>query len=135
MAALGRAATVAPENIAVRYATFLTPLHVGLLILAAPGLSRLGQRAPRAAGAASLACAVVLIAHQFASGALVIAAADANRRMLADFKAGLRTPAMRETVHPHLEIAERIESRLQHDGYFQSELHLPAPPQRPSAPP
>lgn len=124
LAALGRTGEAAADHVTARYASFLTPMHVGLLILALPWLERLAAGRPRAAAAAVLGAALMLFANQVVAGVLVIRGADANRNAVAAFKAGSRDPALRAVIYPRLERAERVEARLSRDGFFQRELHL-----------
>jgi hypothetical protein len=108
----------------------VTPMHVGLLMLALPWAGEL-WRANRTAAQALVAALVLgVLAQDVLMAVKVIRASDVNRNLIADFKAGLRTPAMQVTVHPDLARAEAVYAQLQRDGRFQQELHLkprPAP--------
>jgi hypothetical protein len=65
-----------------------------------------------------------MLAQHVVFAAKVIRASDVNRNLVADFKAGIRTPAMSATVHPNLAHAQAMYERLERDGLFQRELHL-----------
>ena len=47
MAAVGRTGATAPDQVPMRYAVFLIPLHVGLWILVLPYIRRAMERRPR----------------------------------------------------------------------------------------
>jgi len=128
MAAVGRSPSDQPWMVSVRYATLLTPLHLGLLILACPYLARLRDRRAGLVDTAAAVVAILMIVHQSASGLLVIRAADVDRAMIADFRAGHRDEAMRATIYPDLDHAAAVSARLRRDGRYQGEWHLPADP-------
>jgi hypothetical protein len=131
MAGIGRAGLEDPANMPLRYAVFLAPLHVGVLMLALPYAYEL-WRANRVAAEALVAAALLLVAAQNTYVARnVIQASDVVRTIIADFKAGRRTPEMPRFIHPDLALAEQIYAGLERDGLFQHELHLkPAAPSR-----
>ena len=131
MASLGRSDLEDPANVPLRYAVLVTPLHVGLLMLLLPWAGELW----RANRTAVQGLAAVLLLALFAQDAVmamkVIRAGDINRNLVADFKAGLRTPQMTLTVHPDLARAQAMYDKMAKDGLFQRELHLkPKPPAR-----
>jgi hypothetical protein len=131
MAGLGRAGLEDPANVPLRYAVFVAPLQVGLLMLALPYAGEL-WRARRGAAQAVVAAILLLVTLQdTVMAAKVVRASDLIRNTVADFRAGRRTPEMRTFVYPDLTRAEQDYARLRHDGLFQRELHLkPAPPPR-----
>lgn len=120
LAALGRTGFDAPSNVPLRYAPFLTPMHVGLLILALPWVARL----PRWTLPAT---AALILAQQAVMGLAAVRTTDVNRQLIADFRAGERRPDMVPTVSGDLSHAERIYGRLAAQGLYQRELHLAKP--------
>lgn len=117
MAGLGRADGVQPTDVPLRYALFVAPLHVGLLMLALPLVRR--SRRPRLIEASLAAAAVALVAHQALMGAAAIRTTDANRRLLTDFRQGVRSAQMSPAIHPDLAHAAAIEARMRRDGLFR----------------
>jgi hypothetical protein len=128
MTGLGRAGLIAPDLVPMRYAVLLIPLHAGLWILALPDIRRLLAGRPRAAAAAVLAAAGLMLAHQAVMAVFAIRTADANLRLVADFRQGRRTPAMRSGVYPDLDAAQALAQGLRRDGYYQRELRPDPPP-------
>jgi hypothetical protein len=124
MAALGRAGPEEPSNVPLRYAVFLAPLHVGLLIRALPIVAILRERSRAATDGLLALGAVVFVAHQMAAGVFAIRTTDVNRAMIADFRGGQRYPRMTQTVHPDLARAQAISNRMRRAGLYQREWHL-----------
>lgn len=118
MAGLGRSGETGTEA-PLRYALLMTPLHVGLLTLAGPWIAR------RLAWPALAAAAIVLLGQQLVMAHAAIATTDVTRALLAQFKAGQRTPAMAERLHPDLAHAAAIQARMDAEGLYQHELHRP----------
>jgi hypothetical protein len=48
--------------------------------------------------------------------------ADANLRVIADFRAGRRTPAMVPTIYSNPAAAQPLSDRMRRDGLYQREL-------------
>lgn len=120
MAGLARADGAQSSDAPLRYALFLVPLHVGLLMLAAPLAARLRVRHRAAVDGALAACALALVGHQMVMGAAAIRTTDVNRQLLAEFRQGVRTAQMSPTIHPDLAHAAAIDARLRHDGLYRS---------------
>ena len=99
LAAVGRAA-IDGGDIPLRYATFLTPLHLALILTAAEAARRRPWPAP-----AWAALAGFLLVGQVVVGHAIVEVAARNRALIADFEAGKRYPAMTSTVHPDLDHA------------------------------
>lgn len=117
MAALGRADQGPPSEVPLRYAVFLTPLQVGLFILALPVAARWpGRRA----AVAALGLAGVLLAQQLAAGLYVVRTSDMIRRTLADFDAGQRRPEMQALVSGRLDEAAQVTARYRADGLYRT---------------
>ena len=102
LAAGGRAA-IDGGDIPLRYATFVTPLHLALVLAAAQAARHRPWPPP-----AWPALAGVLLIGQALAGHAIVEVAARNRTLIADFEAGRRYPAMIPTVHPDLDHAWRI---------------------------
>jgi hypothetical protein len=121
MAGVARTGVIAPDMVPMRFAVFLIPLHAGLWILAAPHLRRALERRPRATAGAVAAAAALMLAHQGVMAIYAIRTADANLRVIADFRAGKRNPAMRAMIYPDLDGAWRVAARMRRDGLYRHE--------------
>lgn len=128
MAGLGRSGLENPYNVPLRYALLVAPLHVGLLMLAAPYAGALWRRKPRLTQALAFAVLLAVFAQNAAIAVKVVRASDVMRNTVADFHAGRRTPLMLTFVYPDLAHAEAISDRLTRDDLFLYELHLKPPP-------
>jgi hypothetical protein len=128
MAGLGRSGAPDALNVPLRYGVLVTPLHVGLLILALPFAGEL-WRANRGAAEALVAAVLLLaLAQNAVMAASVVRISDAYREAIADFRQGRRWPEAAVYVHPDLARAERAYAALARDGLFRRELHLKPPP-------
>lgn len=125
LAAFGRAGNATDDVLVpIRYAVFVTPLHVGLLLLAWPAILRQRGNASRRrfVEIGIAAAAVVLVAVHVATGQ---AAADTTRVMrasLARFAAGEQTPDMRRVVFIDLEQARRDFDAIRSAGLYLDTL-------------
>lgn len=119
MIALGRVGRADAGDVPLRYAAFLTPLHVGLLMLLLPYVARW-----RLAGPALAAVALLFVAQQAVMGLAAIRTTDVNRKLIGDFRQGQRYPAMVPTVHHDLDHAAAVYGRLDAAGVTRR----PAPP-------
>ena len=128
MAAVGRTGITDPLAPPLRYAVFVTPLHVGLLILALPWLARRRAARPGAFDLAVAAVGVLALGQLAVMGHAAVRTTDVNRQLIADFRAGQTTPAMTATVHPDLAHARALSDRLRREGLYQRELHLAPQP-------
>ncbi len=122
MAGVARTGVLASGVAPMRYAIFLIPLHVGLWILALPHLRRALGRWPRSIAGAVVASAALMVVHQGVMAVYAVRTADANLQVIADFRAGKRTPAMVPTIYPDLRAAWPISDRMRRDGLYQREL-------------
>lgn len=118
MAGLGRAEGAGASDTPLRYALFLVPMHVGLLMLAMPMLARF--RRPHVTSGAFAAAAIVLLGHQAVMGLAAIRTTDVNRQLIADFRQGLRSPQMTPTIHTDLTRAAMLDDRMRRDGLYQA---------------
>lgn len=119
MAAIGRSGAEAPRDIPLRYAVLLTPLHVGLLMLAAPGLQLRWVRRPRTAQALLATAAILMVAHQAGAGAFVVRTSDIIRARVAAFQVGDRSAPVLATVYPDADKAAALLSRMRAQGLYQ----------------
>ena len=128
MAGLARTGEMTPVLMPLRYAVFLIPLHVGLWVLALPYVRRAWAARPGMANLATIALAIGLLGHQAVMGVFAVRTADANLRVIADFREGRRTPIMTATIHPDLAKAQAISDDLKRRGLYQTELRRDPPP-------
>lgn len=127
MVGLGRTGAQDPYNVPLRYTLLVTPLQVGLLMLAAGPAGRLWAERPRLLQALSLAALLGFFAQNAAMAVKIVEASDVIRYTLVDFQAGGRAPRMLTLVYPDLAYAEKMSARFRRDGVFQHELHLKPP--------
>ncbi|MBS0361675.1 MAG: hypothetical protein JSR98_09860, partial [Proteobacteria bacterium] len=127
MAGLARTADMTPALMPLRYAVFLIPLHVGLWVLALPYLRRAWTARPGLANLSTIGLAVALLGHQAIMAVFAVRTADANLRVIADFREGRRTPIMTATIHPDLAKAQAISDDLKRRGLYQTELRRDPP--------
>lgn len=124
MAALGRTGLDDPSNVSVRYQAQLVPMHAGFVIFAAPYAARAWAARPKLVEAGALAAAVLMLAQQAVMGASLVRISDAQRQVIADFKAGRETPEMLVRIHPNLEHARVMQARIDAAGLYAGELPL-----------
>lgn len=122
MAGAGRTGLIAANMVPMRYAVFLIPLHVGFWILALPYVRRAWIQRPGPVAGAVVGLAVVMLVHQGVMAVFAMRTADANLRVLADFRNGKRSPQMLTTINPDLGEAQALALRMQGDGFYQREL-------------
>jgi predicted ABC-class ATPase len=65
---------------------------------------------------------VLMVVHQGVMAVYAVRTADANLRVVADFRAGKRTPAMVPTIYPDLAAAQPLSDRMRREGLYQREL-------------
>lgn len=128
MAGLGRSGLEDPYNVPLRYALLVTPLHVGLLMLAAPYVGVLWRKNARLTQAVCLLALLAVFAQNAVIAVKVVRASDIMRNAIVDFHAGRRTPLILTLVYPDPHRAEAISDRLTRDDLFLYELHLKPPP-------
>lgn len=119
MAAVGRNGAGLPTEVPIRYAVFLTPLHVGLLILASPLLQAFVLKRPREGQALMVAAALVFTLHQLGAGVFVARTAEINRARIAAFKAGDRSPPVLAVMYPVAAKAEALLARMAKARVYQ----------------
>lgn len=119
MAGLGRADAAAAADVPLRYSVLVTPLHVGVLILALPAISRFRRARPAAAQACGVALVLALCAQDVVMARSALAVSDMIRRVAAEFRAGGGGPAVQAVVYPDLAKARRISDEMRERGLFQ----------------
>ena len=124
MAGLGRSGLEDAHNVPLRYGLLVSPLHAGLVMLAAPYVADLWRRNRDMAQVLCLSVLLGVFAQDVAMAVKVVRASDVIRYAVADFHAGLRRPEMLTLVHPDLAYAEAVSDQLSRDDLFQHELHL-----------
>ena len=122
MVGVARTGVLAPDVAPMRYAVFLIPLHVGLWILALPYLRRAWERWPGSMARAVVAAAALMLVHQGVMAVYAVRTADTNLRVIADFRAGRRTPAMIPTIYSDPGAAQPLSDRMRREGLYQREL-------------
>lgn len=119
MAAVGRNGADLPTDVPLRYAVFLTPMHVGLLILAAPMLQAFVLKRPRGGQALLVAAALIFALHQLGAGVFVARTADINRARIAAFKSGDRSAPVLAVMYPDAAKAEAMLARMAQARVYQ----------------
>jgi hypothetical protein len=128
MAGVARTGATAPQLPPMRYAVFLAPLHVGLWVLALPYLRQAWEKRPARWEAAVVAAAAVMLLHQAVMTVYAVQTADRTLRVVADFRAGRRTPQMTATIYPDLGKAQALAGAMRREGVYQRELRPDPPP-------
>jgi hypothetical protein len=128
MAGAARSGLIAPDMVPMRYAVFLIPMHVGLWILALPRLRRDWERRPKPMAGVVAAVAGLMLVHQGVMAVYAVRTADANLRVIADFRAGRRSAIMRTMIYSDLDKAQALSERLRREGLYQRELRPDPPP-------
>lgn len=122
MVGVARTGVLAPDVAPMRYAVFLIPLHVGLWILALPHLRRAWRARPTVMEGALVVAAALMVAHQGVMALYAVRTADANRQVIAEFRAGDRSAQMRTTIYPDLAKAAALSARMRAEQIYQREL-------------
>lgn len=119
LAAAGRRDLLPEVDVPARYAILVTPLHAGLLLLAAPAILRRYERHPRFVALGLVGALGFMLLQQAAVGLVVIRAAERTREAIALFHQGERTPEMLQLVHPDLAHAQSKFDEMRRRGVFQ----------------
>ncbi len=123
LASFGRSEVDVDLRVPVRYAVFVAPLHVGVLLLAWPRvLAALGPMRQPALYRAAVAVALALTVQQYAAGEAAVRTTAAMRSTLTRFAAGEETADMRTVVYVDLS-----QARRDLDAIHAAGLYLPAP--------
>jgi hypothetical protein len=128
LAGLARTGDMAPSLVPMRYSVFLIPLQVGLWVLALPYVRRAWAARPQAAQAATIGLSVFLLAHQGVMALYALRTGDINLRVVADYRRGVRTPAVMTVIYPQFAKALAVSDGLKRRGLYQSELRRDPPP-------
>jgi hypothetical protein len=120
LATVGRVDIEPDVRVPVRYAVFVAPLHVGLLLLAWPFIGRLRERAStrRFVNAAALGVGVLLLAQQVVSGEAAAATTRSMRATLDRFAAGEESEEMKTVVFVNLTQARRDLNAIRAAGLY-----------------
>ena len=118
LAAVGRVDVDADVRVPVRYAVFMAPMHIGLLMLLWPRVAAHGETARRGLQGLAIAMAVVLLAQQVVVGQAAVATTAAIRGTLARFSAGESTPDMTTVVYVDLAQARRDQNAIHAAGLY-----------------
>lgn len=118
LAAVGRSSMLPEVDVPVRYTILVTPLHAGLLLLAAPTIVRIWERRPRLASLGLIAALALLLVQQVVVGMVIVRAAERARQTIAQFHLGERTPEMLQLVHPDLMHVDMRYADMRRRGVF-----------------
>lgn len=120
LASIGRSDVDADLRVPVRYAVFVAPLHVGLLLIA---WRRLGARLQEARAhllqPLAMALAALLVVQQVAAGQAAVRTTAGMRTTLARFAAGEDTDDMRAVVFVDLSQARRDLNAIHAAGLYR----------------
>jgi hypothetical protein len=104
----------------VRYSVLLAPLHVGLLWITSPWLTRLWSNRrswPAVAVGITVAC-VLLLAQQVAAGEAAVATTRRMRATIERFEAGETDPTMTSVIYVDLNQARRELAMIRGAGLY-----------------
>ena len=118
LAAVGRVDVDVDVRVPVRYAVFMAPMHIGLLMLLWPRIAARGDRHRRGLQGVAVAMALVLLAQQVVAGQAAVATTAAIRQTLARFSAGEVTPDMTTVVYVDLAQARRDQNAIHAAGLY-----------------
>jgi hypothetical protein len=132
LAAMGRRDIAEVVVVPGRYAILLTPIYLGLFILALPWIGRQWQARARRMQQVVVIGFAALIGQQMAVGQVVTRRADAVRSTITQFHQGDRDPAVALIMHPDLNHAEAVCVEMRRRGVYH---HHWFPGSRQKAPP
>lgn len=118
LAAVARKDVTELVDVPARYRIYVTPLHIGLLMLAAPWLERQWALRRRMAELALVACLSVLLVQQVLVGKVAAAAGGRARDTITAFHQGARSPDMDWLIYPDLGHAEAICEEMRRRGIY-----------------
>ena len=120
LAAVNRADIPAEVLVPVRYSVFVTPIHVGLLLLAWPSVVRAWMAASRRrlVEAGMIVAAAALLVQQVAVGQVAAATTRTMRATIDRFVAGEQTDDMTSVVFINLEQARRQLNAIRGAGLY-----------------
>jgi hypothetical protein len=119
MAAVGRVDESADVVVPVRYAIFMSALHVGVVCLIAARLTLDWPAARRWVTVVAGVAVVVLLGQQVAAGASALRSSVTVRGRIAAFNAGQRTPEMLQLIHRDLNFAARMTDEYRRRGLYK----------------
>ncbi len=118
LAAIARKDVSEAVDVPVRYRIYLTPLHIGLLMLALPWLNRQWHERRRWVEAGFVVCFALLIIQNVLIGQVAARAAQQTRDTITQFHQGGRTADMSWIIYPDLHYAEAVCRKLQSRGLY-----------------
>jgi hypothetical protein len=118
LAALGRRDIAEAVIVPGRYSLLMTPLKLGLVMVALPWLERRWSAWPRAVEAGCMVLLAVLLLKQVAIGQVVADAGRHLRATITQFHEGARTAEMRLLIHPDLRRAESLCLQMRQRGLY-----------------
>lgn len=118
LAAVGRRDINLDIDVPARYAILLAPLHVGLLLLAAPAIAKTWGDRPRQVASGLAAALAVMMVQQVLVGTVVVRAAERARHTITLYQQGQRTPDMLQWIYPDLEKAAAVYAEMRRRGIF-----------------
>jgi hypothetical protein len=122
LAAIGRVDVATDRQMPIRYSIFAAMAQLGLLIAAAPWLTRVWAqpRERHLIQAGVIAASLLLLAQQLAAGRAGVAVAKQYTETYRKFATGLWTEEMVQYVHPSRATAERGRAVVQSLGIYRS---------------
>jgi hypothetical protein len=118
LAAIGRRDINLDVDVPARYAILLAPLHVGLLLLAAPAIAKAWSDRPRLVTSGLIAAFAMMMAQQVLVGAVVVRAAERARHTITLYQQGQRMPEMLQWIYPDLEKAAAVYDEMRRRKVF-----------------
>jgi hypothetical protein len=120
LAAVGRVDIDADVRVPVRYSVFMTPLHVGLLWLSLPYLSRQWAiaRQRHLVQSVMMVAGLLLLVQQVAAGETAAATTRSMRATIERFRAGEYDPGMTRVVFSDLAQARRAVEAIRRAGLY-----------------
>ncbi len=129
LAAVGRQNITEAVLVPGRYNLLLTPMKVGLILLALPWLGRRLAAHQRTVETGVVAIFALFLTQQVMVGRIVVASAEHLRETITDFQLGVRTEEMKTLIHPNLDRAHDLQARI-HDRGLYAHLYAVALQQR-----
>lgn len=124
MTGLGRTGLISPVEVPVRYAIFITPLHVGFVMLLLQSVRVPLARYRHAAPLGIMVLLIVLTGQNLAIAMKMIASSDLIRTTVLEFRGGHITDKANMFVSHDFPRARETYRILDNEGLFQDELHL-----------
>lgn len=128
LAAVARKDVSELVDVPARYRIYVAPMHIGLLMLAAPWMERQWALRRRAAATVVVLLVSVLLVQQVMVGTVAAAAAERARATITAFRQGARHPDMRWLIYPDTRHAQSIYEEMgRRRIYYQGPGARPPP--------